>query len=89
IDYYANHSLKPSLYADQSYSSELRASVSEYYSSIRRLRYENDPGVAQPAATGHLNLEPGFQRKSVWTLRDRRKFIESVLEQFPVPSIFL
>jgi uncharacterized protein with ParB-like and HNH nuclease domain len=38
---------------------------------------------------GHLNLEPGFQRKSVWTLRDRRKLIESVLDGLPVPSIFL
>lgn len=38
---------------------------------------------------GHLNLEPGFQRQSVWTLRDRRKLIQSVLEGYPVPSIFL
>jgi hypothetical protein len=38
---------------------------------------------------GCLNLEPGFQRKSVWTVRDRRKLIESVLEGYPVPSIFL
>lgn len=40
-------------------------------------------------ANGHLNLEPGFQRKSVWTISDRRRFIESVLEGLPVPSIFL
>jgi 5-methylcytosine-specific restriction endonuclease McrA len=38
---------------------------------------------------GYLNLEPGFQRKSVWTLADRRKLIESVFEGYPVPSIFL
>ena len=38
---------------------------------------------------GHLSLEPGFQRKSVWTMADRRKLIESVLEGYPVPSIFL
>jgi len=38
---------------------------------------------------GHLNLEPGFQRKSVWTMSDRRRFIQSVLEGYPVPSIFL
>ncbi len=37
----------------------------------------------------HLNLEPGFQRKSVWTPSDRRKMIHSVLQGFPVPSIFL
>lgn len=38
---------------------------------------------------GHINLEPGFQRKSVWTVRDRKKLIESILEEYPIPSIFL
>jgi len=38
---------------------------------------------------GHLNLEPGFQRQSVWNDADRRKLIQSVLEGYPVPSIFL
>lgn len=38
---------------------------------------------------GHLNLEPGFQRKSVWKKTNRERFIKSVLEGFPVPSIFL
>lgn len=36
-----------------------------------------------------LNLEPGFQRESVWTLKDRQKLIESILGSRPVPSIFL
>jgi hypothetical protein len=36
-----------------------------------------------------LNLEPGFQRKSVWGLRDRERLIESVCTGRPVPSIFL
>jgi 5-methylcytosine-specific restriction endonuclease McrA len=38
---------------------------------------------------GSLNLEPGFQRKSVWSDNDRKKLIQSVLENYPVPSIFL
>jgi hypothetical protein len=38
---------------------------------------------------GHLNLEPGFQRNSVWTSADRKKLILSVLEGYPFPSIFL
>lgn len=37
----------------------------------------------------HLNLEPPFQRKSVWSLRDRRKLVQSILEGYPIPSIFL
>lgn len=36
-----------------------------------------------------LNLEPGFQRNSVWTTSDRRKLIQSILAHYPVPSIFL
>ncbi len=36
-----------------------------------------------------LNLEPGFQRRSVWSLSDRKKLIESVWQNCPLPSIFL
>lgn len=38
---------------------------------------------------GQLNLEPGFQRDSVWTLPDRKKLIESLLQNYPIPSVFL
>lgn len=38
---------------------------------------------------GQINLEPGFQRKSVWTPRDRRRLIQSITSNYPVPSIFL
>lgn len=36
-----------------------------------------------------LNLDPGFQRKSVWSRRDRTRLIQSILSNYPVPSIFL
>lgn len=36
-----------------------------------------------------LNLEPGFQRKSVWTINDRKKLMQSILQNYPLPSIFL
>jgi len=36
-----------------------------------------------------LNLEPGFQRDSVWTLSDRKKLIDSLLQNYPIPSVFL
>jgi 5-methylcytosine-specific restriction endonuclease McrA len=36
-----------------------------------------------------INLEPGFQRNSVWTVSDRRRLIESIFAQFPLPNIFL
>jgi len=38
---------------------------------------------------GNLNLEPGFQRQSVWTERDRMKLIDSILRNYPLPAIFL
>jgi hypothetical protein len=37
----------------------------------------------------HLNLNPGFQRESVWTQKDRQKLIDSVLRNYPIPAIFL
>lgn len=36
-----------------------------------------------------LNLNPGFQRNSVWTTKDRVKLIESVINNYPIPAIFL
>jgi 5-methylcytosine-specific restriction endonuclease McrA len=36
-----------------------------------------------------LNLSPGFQRDSVWTIKDRRALIDSILRQYPLPAIFL
>src|SRR5437867_12258565 len=36
-----------------------------------------------------INLEPGFQRRSVWTWNDRRRLIQSILGGYPLPNIFL
>ena len=36
-----------------------------------------------------IKLDPGFQRNSVWTKPDRRKLIESILQGYPLPCIFL
>jgi hypothetical protein len=38
---------------------------------------------------GQLNLEPGFQRNSVWSLYDRAALIESIFLNYPMPSVFL
>jgi len=38
---------------------------------------------------GLLNLEPGFQRQSVWSERDRARLIDSILRNYPLPAIFL
>jgi 5-methylcytosine-specific restriction endonuclease McrA len=39
--------------------------------------------------SNRINLEPGFQRRSVWTISDRRRLIQSIVSKYPVPSIFL
>lgn len=38
---------------------------------------------------GQINLQPGFQRQSVWSLKDRRRLIQSATSRYPVPNIFL
>lgn len=38
---------------------------------------------------GQLNLEPGFQRNSVWSHSDRAALIDSIFSNYPIPSIFL
>ncbi|CAB5009708.1 MAG: DUF262 domain-containing protein [Actinobacteria bacterium] len=39
--------------------------------------------------SGALNLEPAFQRNSVWSTRDRQLLIASILHGIPLPSIYL
>ena len=38
---------------------------------------------------GQLDLDPPYQRRSVWTLNDRRFFLDTVFKNFPCPAIFL
>ncbi|HEY8665872.1 MAG TPA: DUF262 domain-containing protein [Tepidisphaeraceae bacterium] len=38
---------------------------------------------------GQLNLNPSFQRDSVWKPLHRRRFVQTILDGYPVPSIFL
>lgn len=38
---------------------------------------------------GQINLEPGFQRDSVWSRADRRRLIESIVASKPLPNVFL
>lgn len=45
--------------------------------------------IANLFEDGLLNLEPGFQRQSVWSERDRAKLIDSILRNYPLPVIFL
>lgn len=55
------------------------------HTSDRKLIME----LASHYRQGALNLEPGFQRDSVWKERDRAHLINSVLRNYPLPAIFL
>lgn len=39
--------------------------------------------------TGQLNLEPPYQRKSVWTLKDRKFFLDTIFRNYPCPAVFI
>lgn len=36
-----------------------------------------------------LNLDPPYQRRSVWSPKDRRYFIDTILNDYPAPPVFL
>lgn len=38
---------------------------------------------------GQLDLDPPYQRRSVWSTRDRRFFLDTIFRGYPSPSIFL
>ncbi|MEW6571769.1 MAG: DUF262 domain-containing protein [Nitrospirota bacterium] len=39
--------------------------------------------------SGQLNLDPPYQRRSVWTQRDRRFFLDTIFRNYPCPAVFL
>ena len=39
--------------------------------------------------SGKLNLDPPYQRRSVWSPTDKRYFIDTILNNYPAPPIFL
>lgn len=36
-----------------------------------------------------LDLDPPYQRRSVWSLREKQRFLDTVLRNYPSPAIFL
>lgn len=39
--------------------------------------------------SGKLNLNPGFQRSSVWAKKDKQLLIDTILKGMPLPNLFL
>jgi hypothetical protein len=40
-------------------------------------------------ANNQLELNPAYQRHSVWTLKDRKFFLDTILSGYPCPAVFL
>lgn len=61
--------------------------------TIPTLTHQQNPKTIQDLVNlyekDQLNLEPGFQRKSVWVERDRAKLLDSIIRNYPLPAIFL
>ena len=61
--------------------------------SFPALTHQQNPKTIQDLVNlyekNHLNLEPGFQRKSVWKESDRAKLLDSIIRNYPLPAIFL
>lgn len=38
---------------------------------------------------GKLELDPPYQRKSVWTSRDKQEFLDTIFNNYPCPAIYL
>ena len=36
-----------------------------------------------------LDLEPPYQRKSVWSSKDRKFFLDTIFRNYPAPPIFI
>ena len=36
-----------------------------------------------------LDLNPSYQRKSIWSLKDQKGFLDSIFRNYPCPSIFI
>ena len=38
---------------------------------------------------GQLNLNPPYQRRSVWSPNDKRFFVDTIFNNYPAPPVFL
>ena len=57
--------------------------------SQRRQNFQNVSWFWDIMKNGKLNLDPPYQRRSVWSPRYRETFIDTLLLDYPAPAIFL
>jgi hypothetical protein len=55
----------------------------------RRLTTQDITWFLDINGLGRLDLEPAYQRRSVWTRRDRQFFLDTIFNNYPSPAVFL
>lgn len=55
----------------------------------RRLTTQDITWFLELNGNGRLDLDPTYQRKSVWTRKDRQYFLDTIFNNYPSPAIFL
>lgn len=55
----------------------------------RRLTTQDITWFLDINGLGRLDLEPSYQRRSVWTRRDRQFFLDTIFNNYPSPAVFL
>ena len=58
-------------------------------SLIRRASTQDVSWFIDINRMGQLNLSPSYQRKSVWTAKDRKFFLDTIFRGFPCPPVYL
>jgi len=56
---------------------------------IRRPSTQDITWFLDLARNNQLDLEPHYQRRSVWNLKDRRFFLDTIFREYPSPAIYL
>lgn len=60
------------------------------YATVNRIVLTQDLSwLLEQHRRGQLDLNPPYQRRSVWTPRDRRYFMDTIFKNYPSPAIFL
>jgi hypothetical protein len=55
----------------------------------RRLTTQDISWLLDLSRNDQLDLDPPYQRRSVWTLKDRQFFLDTIFRNYPSPAIFL
>lgn len=68
---------------------ESNNAVDEVFEMDRMLTTQDISWFLDQYERNQLNLEPAYQRRSVWSPRDKKFFVDTILNNYPAPPVFL